>query len=67
MSVSLSDNRDYMLVGHVDVSDGSYRSNISKFQFSINEGAIASVDLLIRVSSCFGWITAAGTHPGADR
>ncbi|WP_368233747.1 DUF5711 family protein [Anaerotruncus rubiinfantis] len=45
VSVSLSDNRDYMLVGHVDVSDGSYRSNISKFQFSINEGAIASVDL----------------------
>lgn len=37
VSVSLCDTKDEMMVGCVDVSDGSYLSSISKFQFSINQ------------------------------
>lgn len=37
VSVSLSDNKEEMMVGCVDAEDGSYLSSISKFQFSINQ------------------------------
>ncbi|MEM1486277.1 DUF5711 family protein [Oscillospiraceae bacterium PP1C4] len=37
ISVSLSDTKDVMAVGCVDVSEGSYQSSISRFQFSIDK------------------------------
>lgn len=37
ISISLSDSKDAMLVGSVDVSQGSYHSGISRFQFSIDK------------------------------
>ena len=37
IDVSLADNRDAMVVGCVDVSDGGYLSSITRFQFSIEQ------------------------------
>ncbi len=37
VSVSLSNSKEEMMVGCVDVANGSYLSSVSKFQFSINQ------------------------------
>ena len=45
LDVSLADGANELLVGHVDVAGGAYRSDVQKFLLSYGEGDIGRVEL----------------------